>query len=209
MNKLMKTGAAAALLGLMPSVAGAQDTDLAQIVADNAATTSFVFNTLLFLIGGFLVMWMGAGFAMLEAGLVRTKNVSMQCLKNIMLYSVAGIMFWVIGYNLMYTGVDGGFFGGFLMVICGVSLGIVPIVFIGGAMVVAAIPFALTFTNDSPNGQKLFGAIGAFVYVAGFWAAGQWLMYATISEATETLLTLAAFSALLCTFIGNVGSLRK
>ena len=113
MNKLMKTGAAAALLGLMPSVAGAQDTDLAQIVADNAATTSFVFNTLLFLIGGFLVMWMGAGFAMLEAGLVRTKNVSMQCLKNIMLYSVAGIMFWVIGYNLMYTGVDGGFFGGF------------------------------------------------------------------------------------------------
>jgi hypothetical protein len=39
----------------------------------------FIFNTLLFLIGGFLVMWMAAGFAMLEAGLVRSKNVSMQC----------------------------------------------------------------------------------------------------------------------------------
>ena len=43
-------------------------------------------------------------FAMLEAGLVRSKNVSMQCLKNIALYSVAGLMFWVVGYNLMYDG---------------------------------------------------------------------------------------------------------
>jgi Amt family ammonium transporter len=59
----------------------------------------------LFLIGGFLVMWMAAGFAMLEAGLVRSKNVSMQCLKNIALYSIAGLMFWVIGYSLMYTNV--------------------------------------------------------------------------------------------------------
>ena len=71
----------------------------------------YIFNTLLFLIGGFLVMWMAAGFAMLEAGLVRTKNVSMQCLKNIALYSIAGLMFWITGYNLMYTGVDGGFIG--------------------------------------------------------------------------------------------------
>ena len=70
-----------------------------------------IFNTLLFLIGGFLVMWMAAGFAMLEAGLVRSKNVSMQCVKNIGLYSIAGIMYWLIGYNLMYSGVDGGFFG--------------------------------------------------------------------------------------------------
>ncbi|WP_068084330.1 ammonium transporter [Polycladidibacter stylochi] len=78
-----------------------------------AVDTAYIFNTLLFLIGGFLVMWMAAGFAMLEAGLVRTKNVSMQCLKNIALYSIAGIMFWVTGYNLMYTGVDGGYFGSF------------------------------------------------------------------------------------------------
>ncbi|MEZ5809574.1 MAG: ammonium transporter [Zhengella sp.] len=75
--------------------------------------TAYIFNTLLFLMGGFLVMWMAAGFAMLEAGLVRSKNVSMQCLKNIGLYSVAGIMYWIVGYNLMYTGVDGGYFGSF------------------------------------------------------------------------------------------------
>jgi ammonium transporter, Amt family len=73
----------------------------------------FVFNTLLFLIGGFLVMWMAAGFAMLEAGLVRSKNVTMQCTKNIALYSVAGLMFWIVGYNLMYDGVDGGYLGSF------------------------------------------------------------------------------------------------
>ena len=75
--------------------------------------TAYVFNTLLFLIGGFLVMWMAAGFAMLEAGMVRSKSVAMQCTKNIALYSIAGIAFWVLGYNLMYDGVDGGFFGSF------------------------------------------------------------------------------------------------
>lgn len=105
-----------ASLWLLPVTALAQDaqiSELSSIVEGNTAATAFVFNTLLFLIGGTLVMWMAAGFAMLEAGLVRTKNVSMQCLKNIMLYSVAGIMFWVVGYNLMYTGVDGGYFGTF------------------------------------------------------------------------------------------------
>ncbi|RLQ89053.1 ammonium transporter [Notoacmeibacter ruber] len=78
-----------------------------------SAETAYIFNTLLFLIGGFLVMWMAAGFAMLEAGLVRSKNVSMQCLKNIALYSIAGIMYWVVGYSLMYTNVDGGYIGTF------------------------------------------------------------------------------------------------
>ncbi|MGB0694389.1 MAG: ammonium transporter [Rhodospirillaceae bacterium] len=69
--------------------------------------TAFVFNTFLFLVGGFLVMWMAAGFAMLEGGLVRTKNTSMQMLKNISLFSIAGIMYYLIGYNLMYTDVSG------------------------------------------------------------------------------------------------------
>ncbi|MDY8109480.1 ammonium transporter [Fulvimarina sp. 2208YS6-2-32] len=91
--------------------------DAAAPAADAAAAgapsdqVAYIFNTLLFLVGGFLVMWMAAGFAMLEAGLVRSKNVSMQCLKNIALYSTAGIMFWACGYSLMYSGVDGGYFG--------------------------------------------------------------------------------------------------
>ncbi len=80
----------------------------------SAAEIKYIFNTFSFLVCGFLVMWMAAGFAMLEAGLVRTKNVAMQLTKNIALYSIAGLMFWVVGYNLMYDGVDGGFIGSFL-----------------------------------------------------------------------------------------------
>ena len=76
---------------------------------DNA----FIFNTLLFLIGGFLVFWMAAGFAMLEAGLVRSKNVAMQLTKNIALFSIAAIMYWLVGYNLMYPG-DGWSIAGVL-----------------------------------------------------------------------------------------------
>ena len=66
---------------------------------------SFVLNTFAFLIWGALVMWMCAGFTMLEAGSVRTKNASVICLKNIGLYSIAGLAYYVIGYNLMYTDV--------------------------------------------------------------------------------------------------------
>jgi ammonium transporter, Amt family len=77
---------------------------------------AFIFNTLLFLIGGFLVFWMAAGFAMLEAGLVRSKNVTMQLTKNIALFAVASLMYWLVGYNLMYPGdawTIAGLIGGF------------------------------------------------------------------------------------------------
>ena len=67
--------------------------------------SQFVLNTLSFLIWGALVMWMCAGFTMLESGSVRTKNASVICLKNIGLYSVAGLTYYLIGYNLMYTDV--------------------------------------------------------------------------------------------------------
>ena len=82
----------------------------------NAATdgeTAFVLNTFAFLVWGALVMWMCAGFTMLEAGSVRTKNAAMICLKNIGLYSIAGLAYFVIGYNLMYGDLIGGFIGEF------------------------------------------------------------------------------------------------
>ena len=81
--------------------------------AEVSAETAFIFNTLSFLMHGFLVMWMAAGFCMLEAGLVRSKNTTIQCSKNIGLYSIAGVMYWLVGYNLMYSGVDGGWIGSF------------------------------------------------------------------------------------------------
>ena len=75
--------------------------------------TAFVFNSFSFLVHGFLVMFMAAGFAMLESGLVRAKNTAAICLKNIALYSIAGLMYYIVGYSLMYTGVDKGWIGAF------------------------------------------------------------------------------------------------
>ena len=62
----------------------------------------WIMNTLLFLIGGFLVFFMACGFAMLEAGLVRSKNVTMQLTKNLGLFSFACLAYYLLGYNLMY-----------------------------------------------------------------------------------------------------------
>jgi len=95
-------GAVSSAIALGASPAAAAVTD----------ETAFVLNTFSFLVHGFLVMLMAAGFAMLESGLVRTKNTAAICLKNIALYSVAGIMFYLVGYNLMYVDV-GSYFGSF------------------------------------------------------------------------------------------------
>ena len=112
-----KTNTRKKLLGgaLVALTAGALFAGPAQ--AEVTEETAFVLNTLLFLIGGFLVMWMAAGFCMLEAGLVRSKNVATMCIKNIGLFSLAGIMYYLLGYNLMYTGVaEGtGFIGTFAL----------------------------------------------------------------------------------------------
>jgi len=99
----------AALVALFALVLTAQPA-LAQEVSGEV---QYIFNTFLFLVCGFLVMFMAAGFAMLESGLVRSKNTATICLKNIVLYSVSGFMFYLVGYNLMYAGVDGGFMGSF------------------------------------------------------------------------------------------------
>ncbi|WP_273521881.1 ammonium transporter [Rhodosalinus sediminis] len=97
--KLTKTLALAGMLTALPALALAQDE-----AAPPLATDEFVWimNSLLFLIGGFLVFFMAAGFAMLEGGLVRSKNVTMQMTKNVGLFSLAAIFYWLIGYNLMY-----------------------------------------------------------------------------------------------------------
>ena len=72
---------------------------LAQEVSEHGV---FVLNSLLFLIGGVLVMFMACGFCMLETGLVRAKNTTMQLTKNVALFSIAAVGYYVIGYNLMY-----------------------------------------------------------------------------------------------------------
>jgi Amt family ammonium transporter len=109
-KSLLPLAAVAASVAL-PSMGLAQDATVA--TGEPALHTSYILTTLLFLMGGFLVFWMAAGFAMLEAGLVRSKNVTMQLTKNIALFSLAAIMYWLVGFNLMYPG-DGWSIGGWL-----------------------------------------------------------------------------------------------
>ena len=71
---------------------------------NNIFELQYAIDTFYFLICGALVMWMAAGFAMLEAGLVRAKNTTEILLKNVSLYAVACTMYLIVGYHLMYDG---------------------------------------------------------------------------------------------------------
>ena len=80
---------------------------------DQVTELSYALDTFYFLVCGALVMWMAAGFTMLEAGLVRAKNTAEILTKNVGLYSIACIMYMLVGYNLMYPG-DGALIEGIL-----------------------------------------------------------------------------------------------
>lgn len=82
-------------------------------VALSPLETSYIINTLYLLICGVLVMFMAAGFAMLEGGLVRAKNTAEIMTKNIVLYALAGVMYLFVGYDLMYNSAPGGFIPSF------------------------------------------------------------------------------------------------
>ena len=73
----------------------------------------YALDTFYFLICGALVMWMAAGFAMLEAGLVRAKNTTEILTKNVALYATACTMYLLIGYHIMYSSPEGGIFPSF------------------------------------------------------------------------------------------------
>jgi Amt family ammonium transporter len=82
------------------------------IVSGQVTQLAYALDTFYFLVMGALVMWMAAGFTMLEAGLVRAKNTAEILTKNVGLYSIACIMYMLCGYSIMYPGEDfvGGFF---------------------------------------------------------------------------------------------------
>ncbi|MEH6494011.1 ammonium transporter [Halopseudomonas sp.] len=73
----------------------------------------YALDTFYFLVCGALVMWMAAGFAMLEAGLVRAKNTTEILTKNVALYAIACTMYLLIGYHIMYSSPEGGIFPSF------------------------------------------------------------------------------------------------
>lgn len=117
-SKYLMIGGAAALIS-SPAVA--------QEVPQHGV---FILNSLLFLIGGFLVMFMACGFCMLEAGLVRAKNTTMQLTKNVALFSLAAVGYYLIGYNLMYPlgtwSIEGVFSGVFPAVAVMEAVGVTP-----------------------------------------------------------------------------------
>jgi Amt family ammonium transporter len=76
---------------------------------ENAVQLGYALDTFYFLICGVLVMWMACGFAMLEAGLVRSKNTTEILAKNISLYAIASVMYLLVGYYIMYSS-DGPIF---------------------------------------------------------------------------------------------------
>jgi len=75
------------------------------------AESAYVLSTLFAIGSGILVMWMAAGFAMLEAGLVRSRSVASICLKNIGLFAIACLVYWLVGYGLMYQDLTAGLIG--------------------------------------------------------------------------------------------------
>ena len=97
---------AAVCIGLFLSQSALADTGVTPEVG-------YLLNTLLLLVCGVLVMFMAAGFAMLEAGMVRSKSVAVILAKNISLYAIASMMFFLLGYELMYGNSLAGIIGEF------------------------------------------------------------------------------------------------
>lgn len=98
---------------LAAKAVGAEEADTAAVAEATAVATQalhtvfevqFALDTFYFLICGALVMWMAAGFSMLEAGLVRAKNTTEILTKNVALFAIASIMYMVCGYAIMYGG---------------------------------------------------------------------------------------------------------
>ena len=166
---------------LTGALAYAQDADLEARLAAleesvNSSASSYVDNSYLFLIGGIIVMLMAAGFMCLEVGLVRSKNAAMQSMKNVVLYAVAGFMFWLVGYNMAYPG----------STILGGLLGTTPVIWNGGDLE------AMSDAGYAPASDWLFQMV--FVATAASIVSG------TVAERVK-LWPFLIFTAVLTGFI--------
>jgi len=122
----------------------------------------YALDTFYFLVCGALVMWMAAGFAMLEAGLVRSKNTTEILTKNVLLYAVACIMYMVIGYDLMYDG------GAFLVGIAG-----------GDSLVADALAVS---RENGFDGDAVYSAPSDFFFQVVFVATAMSIVSGAVAE---------------------------
>jgi Amt family ammonium transporter len=147
MPRLLGTAALASLILALPALAQdaapAAEAAVEVVVAPGPVPeqVAYILNSFLMLVGGFLVFWMAAGFAMVESGLVRTKNVSMQLLKNISLFAIAVLGYYLIGYQLMYPG------DGWLMANVIGAIGIAVLEPVGLAAEAADLTYATTSSD--------------------------------------------------------------
>ena len=149
---------------------------------EQLAELSYALDTFYFLMAGALVMWMAAGFAMLEAGLVRAKNTAEILTKNVALYALACIMFMFVGYNIMYPG--GDYEGGFMPVF---------------SFLLGAENDAATFAAGGED-APYYSARSDFFFQVVFVAAGMSIVSGAVAERMKLwafLLFAAVFTSLI------------
>jgi Amt family ammonium transporter len=148
----------------------------------------YALDTFYFLVSGALVMWMAAGFAMLEAGLVRAKNTAEILTKNVALYAIACIMYMLVGYNIMYgEGVNS--------VIPGLSF------LLGGDNTVEAV---LAGGEDAPY----YSTMSDFFFQVVFVATAMSIVSGAVAERMK-LWAFLAFSVVMTGFIYPVEGFWK
>jgi len=154
---------------------------------------SYALDTFYFLVMGALVMWMAAGFTMLEAGLVRAKNTAEILTKNVGLYAIASIMYMLCGYSIMYPGeVDGAVF---------VSLGNLFSGVVGGTDYAAADVIA-------SGGETYYSGLSDFFFQVVFVATAMSIVSGAVAERMK-LWSFLSFTVVLTGFIYPVQGFWK
>lgn len=150
-----------------------------EALSDTVTQLAYSVDTFYFLMSGALVMWMAAGFAMLEAGLVRSKNTVEILTKNVALYSIACIMYMIVGYNLMYGGGPNG-------VIPGLSF------FLGADNTVADVL--------ASGGDTYYSSMSDFFFQVVFVATAMSIVSGAVAERMK-LWAFLIFAVVMCGFI--------
>ena len=149
---------------------------------------AYALDTFYFLVMGAFVMWMAAGFAMLEAGLVRAKSTVEILTKNIALYSIACVMYMLMGYNIMYSGTDSSWW-----------------------------PFALDILGSADNsaadviasgGETYYSKLSDFFFQVVFVATAMSIVSGAVAERMK-LWSFLLFAIVMCGFIYPVQGFWK
>ena len=154
-------------------------------IAAQVTELSYALDTFYFLVMGALVMWMAAGFTMLEAGLVRAKNTAEILTKNVGLYSIACIMYMLCGYTIMYPGdYSGGIFQSILT--------------LGGGLLTSSDNSAADVVAS--GGETYYSNLSDFFFQVVFVATAMSIVSGAVAERMK-LWSFFAFSVVLTGFI--------